>query len=87
MKGISTRAIRGLIMDKCRITDEVVSNDPQDAPDAVFNEYTVLLTIYGEYHTSIQAESAEQAMKQARAEWDRSNLTFIYTDYGVEENE
>jgi len=66
-------------MDKmpCRITDEVISNDPQDAPDAVYKQYVVTVPVKGHVTVMCNEENALEAIAYAvdnRSEWDISDL-------------
>ncbi len=73
-------------MDKCHITDEKGDHiqDPADAEDAVFENYVVHLTIRAECSLNVMAESEEEAIKQIKEEWTRSDIEYTYTYEGVE---
>ncbi len=74
-------------MDKmpCHITDEKVSNDPADAPDAIDKEYIVLLEIHTYAVKAVISDSKESAIELARKDWTREDLDDIeYIDIGVE---
>ncbi len=73
-------------MDKCHITDEKGDHiqDPADAEDAVFENYVVHLSIRAVCSLNVMAESDEEAIKQAKKEWLRSDIEYEYTYIGVE---
>jgi len=90
MRDIFTRPARSLKMDKmpCHITDEKISNDPQDAHDAVFKQYVVTVPVKGHIQVTCSEENELEAIAYAvdnRSEWDVSDLETDITSAEVEE--
>jgi len=56
------------LMEKmpCRITDEVISNDPQDAPEATYQDYTVTLPVTG--HITITCNEANNSLRYRQSQ-------------------
>jgi len=62
----------------CSITDEVISNDPQDAPEAVYKDYNVYIPIKGWISVKCSEINKQEAIIFAKE-------TFTVTDIEVEE--
>jgi len=78
------------MMDKplCRITNEVISNDPQDAPEATYQDYTVTLPVTGHITITCNEANELEAIAYAvdnRSEWDISEVETDITSAEVEE--
>jgi len=78
------------MMDKMpdRISDEVLSNDPQDAVEAVHKQYVVIMPVTGYAYVSCTKESEEAAKEYAlnnRQEWNVTDLDTDSTNAEVEE--
>ena len=74
-------------MDKmpCHITDEVIANGPQDAPDAVDKDYEVIITIVANVIITVSAENELEAIAEAKEQADWSNVNDI--DWKTEDAE
>jgi len=73
-----------------RISDEVISNDPQDAPEAVFQQYLVTVPVKGHVTVTCNEENKLEAIAYAidnRSEWDISDLETDINCAEVEEVE
>jgi len=84
---------RESLMDKMpdRITDEVISNDPQDAPEATLNKYTIIIPITADYVIDVIAEDEQEAVQLALENKEKKsnlyNINWSDNEIEVDNNE
>ena len=67
----------------CHISDEVIANDPQDAPDAVYKDHEVIMSITATVIITVNAENELDAIAEAKKQTNLDN--FYNIEWSTEE--